>query len=57
MLALGVFMLVMHYIVEPQKIIEDFKKLRGSQDRIEAMEAEIDELKQAVAKLEAKTEK
>lgn len=50
-IGLAVFLAVMHYIVEPEKLFEDIKKLRGSEQRITSLEQEVKELKQVVETL------
>lgn len=37
-LGFAVFMLVLNYFMEPKKLIEDIKSLKGSDKRIEALE-------------------
>ncbi|RXE91462.1 hypothetical protein [Pseudoalteromonas phenolica] len=38
MLGLAVFMFIINYMFEPQKIIEDLKSMKGSNTKIEALE-------------------
>ncbi|GIU08500.1 MULTISPECIES: hypothetical protein [unclassified Shewanella] len=48
MLAFGVFMLIMHYWMDPKKLIEDIRSLKQSSDRIDLLEERVIELEKAV---------
>ncbi|WP_299807553.1 hypothetical protein [uncultured Shewanella sp.] len=48
MLAFGVFMLIMHYWMDPRKLIEDIRSLKQSSDRIDLLEQRIIELEKTV---------
>jgi hypothetical protein len=48
MLGLAVFMFIINYMFEPQKIIEDLKSMKGSNTKIEALEKRVEELERTV---------
>ena len=51
MLGLAVFMFIINYMFEPQKIIEDLKSMKGSNTKIEALEKRVEELERTVQAL------
>ena len=55
MLSIGIFMLIMHYFVEPKKIIEDIRQLKGNDQQIQYLESRVQELEKTVAMLVEKT--
>ena len=54
MLGLVVFMFIINYMFEPQKIIEDLKSMKGSNTKIEALEKRVEELERTVQALKQK---
>ncbi|GMM83095.1 hypothetical protein AAEU28_03830 [Pseudoalteromonas sp. SS15] len=54
MLGLAVFMFIINYMFEPQKIIEDLKSMKGSNTKIEALEKRVEELERTVQALKQK---
>ncbi|ALO42674.1 hypothetical protein [Pseudoalteromonas phenolica] len=54
MLGLAVFMFIINYMFEPQKIIEDLKSMKGSNTKIEALEKRVEELESTVQALKQK---
>ena len=48
-LGLGAFLLILRYITEPKKVFEDVAQLRGSDERVAALELEVKELKEKLA--------
>ncbi|WP_372769830.1 hypothetical protein [Pseudoalteromonas sp.] len=48
MLGMGVFMLIMNYWMEPKKLIEDIRSLKGSSSKVEELEARVAELERIV---------
>ena len=48
MLGMGVFMLVMNYWMEPKKLIEDIRSLKGSSSKVEELESRVAELERIV---------
>ncbi len=54
MLGLVVFMFIMNYMFEPQKIIEDLKSMKGSNAKIEALEKRVEELERTVKTIKNK---
>ncbi len=54
MLGLAVFMFIINYMFEPQKIIEDLKSVKGSNTKIEALEKRVEELERTVQALKQK---
>ena len=54
MLGLVVFMFIINYMFEPQKIIEDLKSMKGSNAKIEALEKRVEELEHTVKTIKNK---
>ncbi|MEQ3513948.1 hypothetical protein ABMY35_11485 [Pseudoalteromonas sp. BZB3] len=54
MLGLVVFMFIINYMFEPQKIIEDLKSMKGSNAKIEALEKRVEELERTVKTIKNK---
>ena len=48
MLGMGVFMLVLNYWMEPKKLIEDIRSLKGSSSKVEELEIRVAELERIV---------
>lgn len=48
MLGLGVFMLIMHYWMDPKQIIDDVKSLKGSNTRVDDLEKRVAVLEKLV---------
>ncbi len=51
MLAMGVLMLILNYMMEPRKLIEDIKLLKDSSSKVEELENRIIELEKTVHSL------
>ncbi|WP_076539807.1 hypothetical protein [Shewanella sp. UCD-KL21] len=54
MLAMGVFMLILNYWMEPKKLIEDIRSLKGSSSKVEELEIRVEELERLVKSLSQK---
>lgn len=48
MLAMGVFMLIVNYFMEPKKLIEDIRSLKSSSSKVDELELRIEELERIV---------
>ena len=52
MIPLAVFVLIIHYLNEPEKKFEHINRIKGSDKRIEALENEINMLKVRIGSIE-----
>lgn len=48
MLAMGVLLFILNYLMDPRQLIEDIKALKGSTSKIEELERRIEELEKAL---------
>jgi hypothetical protein len=54
MLAMGAFMLILNYLIEPKKLLEDIKSIRSSGSKVDELELRVEELEKIVKSLNRK---